>query len=175
MEDCGRKIKDMVVNKNPFPNIKCEEKKKCLLCNSDSSSKIPCNSNNVGYRLVCETCKERGLQKVYEGKSARSTRIRATEHMREFKNKKETSALFKHKQTEHEAEDMKFSMEITRKFKDPLSRQANEAVRISSRATNELLNSKNEFNHPPIARTTLERKNKFQYKKVKPAQTQLNQ
>ena len=57
---------------------------------------------------------------------------------------------------------MAFRMEITQKFKDPLSRQANEAVRISERKKNELLNSKNEFNHPPIARISVERnKRKF--------------
>ena len=52
---------------------------------------------------------------------------------------------------------MKFRMEITNKFRDPLTRQANEAVRISSRRKNEILNSKNEFNHPPITRITVER------------------
>ena len=51
------------------------------------------------------------------------------------------------KHNDHENEEMKFSMKITQRFRDPLSRQANEAVRISSRKKDELLNSKNEFNH----------------------------
>ena len=55
---------------------------------------------------------------------------------------------------------MKFRMEITNKFHDPLTRQANEAVRISSRRKDEILNSKNEFNHPPITRITVERNKK---------------
>ena len=33
----------------------------------------------------------------------------------------------------------------------PLSRQAHESVRIFKRNKEELLNSTNEFNHPPIA------------------------
>ena len=49
-------------------------------------------------------------------------------------------------------------MEITQNFKDALTRQANEAVRIYSRPDNELLNSKSEFNHPPLARIVVERK-----------------
>ena len=55
---------------------------------------------------------------------------------------------------------MRIRMEITRKFKDPLTRQANEAVRIKSRSTNagELLNSKSEFNHPPLARVVVEKR-----------------
>ena len=51
-------------------------------------------------------------------------------------------------------------MEITHKFKDALSRQANEAVRIYSRPDHELLNSKSEFNHPPLARVVVEKRKK---------------
>ena len=61
----------------------------------------------------------------------------------------------------HQHEEVKFKMEITGKFKDALSRQANEAIRISMRPNHELLNSKSEFNHPPTARVVVERKNKF--------------
>jgi hypothetical protein len=57
---------------------------------------------------------------------------------------------------------MKIKIKITGKFKDPPTRQANEAVRISQRNKNtgELLNSKSEFNHPPLRRITVE-KQKF--------------
>ena len=47
-------------------------------------------------------------------------------------------------------------MGITGRFKDALSRQANEAVRIYSRPGGELTNSKSEFNHPPLSRVVLE-------------------
>ena len=59
-------------------------------------------------------------------------------------------------------EEINYMMEITKRFRDPLTRQANEAVRISSRNKEEILNSKNEFNHPPIARITVERNKNFQ-------------
>ena len=49
-------------------------------------------------------------------------------------------------------------MEITHEFKDSLTRQANEAVRIYSRPGTESLNSKSEFNQPPVARVIVERK-----------------
>ena len=51
----------------------------------------------------------------------------------------------------------KLRFEITGKYKDALSRQANEAVRINSRPNSELLNSKSEFNHPPVARIMVEK------------------
>ena len=86
--------------------------------------------------------------------------------MRDFKKGKDDSAMYKHKQNEHNGEEIKYRMEITKSFRDPLTRQANEAVRISGMKKNEILNSKNEFNHPPIARITVERNRKFQNKNV---------
>ena len=78
--------------------------------------------------------------------------------MKDFEKKKKNSALFKHAKLEHRNEKVQFKMEITKKFKDALSRQANEAVRIFNRSSNQLLNSKAEFNHPPLARVIVEKR-----------------
>ena len=158
VEGGGVQMKTILVKKNPFPTQRCE-KKKCLLCDTNVSTEIsiPCNSHNVGYQLVCDTCRDRGVDKVYEGETSRSARVRGAEHSRDFKKGAADSALYKHKQNEHRNEEMTFSMKITKRFSDPLSRQANEAARISSRGKYDLLNSKNEFNHPPIARISVEK------------------
>ena len=97
------------------------------------------------YRLVCDTCQNKGKTRVYEGETARSVRIRGTEHVKGWEKKDPKNVLYKHEQQEHKHEEMKIKMEITQKFRDPLTRQANEAVRISSRSKNEILNSKSEF------------------------------
>ena len=170
IEGGGVKIKDFLVKKDPFPTMECEMKK-CILCSDGKKVKIPCNSNNVGYRLFCDTCQDRGVLKVYEGETARSARVRGVEHMNGFKNMRNDNALYKHKANDHKDEEMSFRMEITKKFSDPLSRQANEAVRISERKKHELLNSKNEFNHPPIARISVER-NKRKLKNTPPLPAQ---
>ena len=135
--------------------------------------KLPCNTNNTGYRLECETCLNRGKTVVYEGETSRSARTRGLEHLRDLNNKKSGSALHKHKEIEHKGETMSIKMSITNKFKDPLTRQANEAVRINNRNRNELLNSKTEFNHPPIPRITVERK-PFLKKKSQTSKDELN-
>ena len=101
----------------------------------------------MGYRWRCLTCKEKDITKVYEGETGRSARIRGIEHERVFEKKKEKSVLFKHKLTDHKDENVKFKMEITKKFKDSLTRKANEAVQIFSRPGTESINSKSEFNH----------------------------
>ena len=136
VERGGLKIKDILGTKTPFDIPKCVQKN-CPLCtnstyivSSSEDSKIPCNSNNVGYRWRCWTCKENNSIKVYEGETGRSARVRGLEHVKELEKKKKTSVLYKHVKNEHNGENVKFKMEITQKFQDALSRQANEAVRI---------------------------------------------
>ena len=51
-------------------------------------------------------------------------------------------------------------MVIKNSFKDALTRQCNEAVRINQRKPETLLNSKSEMNHPPVARITVEKMHK---------------
>ena len=160
VEKGGVKIEKMLTVKNPFKNEKCEEKW-CPLCKGDHGElKISCNVNNTGYRWVCKTCEARNVTKVYEGETSRSIRIRSMEHIRAYKNKKLSSVLHKHKTLDHIDEEVKFGLEITGMFKDALTRQANESVRIYKRQNFELLNSKSEFNHPPTARVMVEKKKK---------------
>ena len=100
-------MKNILVKKNPFPDEVCE-RKKCVLCNTDSKNfRIPCSTNGVGYRLICETCEARGLLKVYEGETARSARTRGAEHLSQFKNERGDSALHKHRVSDHEGEEIK--------------------------------------------------------------------
>ena len=99
---------------------------------------------------------------VYEGESSRSARLRGKEHLQGYKNKNESNMLYKHKVLEHpQEENIEFKMEITGLFKDALTRQANEAVRIKNCEKSEILNSKSQFNHPPITRIVVDRKNKW--------------
>ena len=124
--------------------------------------------NNIGYRWMCNTCTKQNKVKVYEGETARSGRLRGMEHISALEGKRKDSVLYKHKITEHKDEEMEVEMEITGVFKDALSRQADEAVRIKLRKNSELMNSKSEFNHPPIARIVVEKQNpKYNYKSVK--------
>ena len=166
VEKGGLKIKDILGSKNPFKKSKCSQKT-CPLCTpsdlvdiQSEEVKIVCNTNNVGYRWVCVTCKNRNKNKFYEGETGRSARIRGAEHISDFKNNREKSVLLKHKMTDHPNENVKFIMQITKKFKDALTRQSNEAVRIYSRPPHEILNSKSEFNHPPLARVVVEKRKK---------------
>ena len=74
----------------------------------------PRNSNNVGYKLECDTCLDRGQIRTYEGESSRSARIRGAEHLADLEKKRPKSVLLKHKLNEHIDEEMRIRMEITR-------------------------------------------------------------
>ena len=93
--------------------------------------------------------------------------MRSLEHVKAFEPKKSNSVLYKHKILDHSEEEVKFELEVTGIFKDALSRQANESVRIFNRDSSEILNSKSEFCHPPTARIVVEGKKK-KYKANQP-------
>ena len=159
VETGGVKIEDILTKKNPFKKEKCDEND-CPLCkNTENKIKALCNTNNVGYRWTCENCRNKNLKRVYEGESSRSARIRAKEHLRGLKNENPQNMLYKHKVLEHpEEENVNFKMEITGIFRDALTRQADEAVRIKNCKNSELLNSKSQFNNAPITRIVIDRK-----------------
>ena len=168
VEKSGENLENILCKKNPFKIENCTEKF-CPICkNQNGKLKMACNTNNVGYRWVCNTCKEIDEVRLYEGETSRSGRLRGIEHVQSFNKKRADSVLFKHKILEHNNENVDFEMKITGVFKDALTRQADEAVRIHSRKNNELLNSKSEFNHPPVARVIIEKSKKYSSKKVSP-------
>ena len=72
----GRNIETILTKKDPLEKKKSVEKL-CPLCrNNFNTVNVVCNTNNVGYRWVCNTCKDRNKTEVYEGEIASSASIR---------------------------------------------------------------------------------------------------
>ena len=111
VEKGGVKIEQMLTNKNPFENKRCSDKW-CPLCKGDYGEiKIPCNTNNAGYRWICKTCeKDKKVAKVYEGETSRSIRIRTMEHIAGYRNKISSNVLYKHKTLEHINEKVEYKL-----------------------------------------------------------------
>ena len=65
--------------------------------------------------------------------------------------------MYKHIKEKHSDEEnkVKFDMRISGRFKNPMTRQLDEAIRIQKTPTNALLNSKKEFYGPAIQRKAL--------------------
>ena len=161
----GPKLKSILVDPNPYPNKDCRMLL-CPFCKSTSVSqpkdakKIPCNTPGAGYQIDCKGCQENGLQTAYIGETGRPAVNRGIEHIKAIQSKKENHPIVKHlKQTHNNSQKrVTFEFALTGKFKTPLARQADEALRISRSAKNlNILNSKTEFNRAPIARIKVDK------------------
>ena len=118
---------------------------------------MDCKARSVMYESVCLECNPASSQEeddhredqpagrdgVYVGESSRSLHERAVEHVRDAKAFSVKSHIVKHWMKTHPSlpNPPKMEFKVTGKFKDCLTRQISEAVRIgNSRDT--LLNSK---------------------------------
>ena len=90
----------------------------------------------------------------YEGESHRMISVRASEHVRELRGRTKNNPLYKHKMKYHPKEGCNFIIKVTGNFFNALSRQADESVQIQS-SYGLVMNSKSEFNAPPIKRIDL--------------------
>ena len=75
-------------------------------------------------------------------------------------NNDKNNPLEKHRRNNHRQEKKKvrFEFNILQRFRDPLTRQAEEGLRIAHNPEDvKLLNSKKEFYHPPIARIKIDK------------------
>ena len=160
IETSGRKYIDHLRINDPF-SVNCKPEEKCLVC-EESDKPTNCKVANIGYSIICQTCKERNIEKTYEGESCRSGYLRQLEHVRDFNNRNERSPMFKHveKEHSHEKDSVKFKMKIVGRFKSAMNRQIDEGLRIQRKSPHSLLNSKAEFHGPSIKRKVLEGKHR---------------
>ena len=165
VEGPGIKLKSLVVDKNPYPVLPCH-RPLCPLCNKtpistpSSQPRYPCTTPGVGYIIDCKLCKEEGKSSRYEGETGRPAVTRCIEHVKHAINMKPFSPLLKHSELDHplSKKQVRFEFKIESKSNDPLTRQAREGVRISNPTDNaKIINSKAEFNHPPICRISIQK------------------
>ena len=159
VEKSGVKVKRFLVQADPFLKTNCDSVK-CPFCQAqpqletNRKMKTHCKTPNVGYRIECKSCGA-----TYEGETARLVKSRAIEHVNDLEKKKTSSPLIKHMHTHHPQEGgtTKFELSVTGKFRDALTRQADESVRIrnSAKASEKFMNAKSEFNAAPIRRLAL--------------------
>ena len=164
MEQGGVKVKNLLVKANPFPTTDCFDalcpmcKKTCVSEPGDKPTyRTPCSTEGVGYRIVCMNCKEQGKLSTYEGETGRPAKVRFIEHIKNLKKKSDLSPLHKHQTNHHPNDPSKWQFSITSVFKDPLTRQVDEAVRISKLQPSSILNSKSEINHAPLNRISIKK------------------
>ena len=94
---------------------------------------------------------------IYVGESSRSLYERTKEHMSDRDGWKEESHQVKHWITEHPElqEPPRFRFRLVRGFKNPMSRQLSEAVRIELHGGS-ILNSRSEYNRCRVPRLRID-------------------
>ena len=95
----------MLIRKDPFKKQKCNAEL-CPICHEtafsvvNENAKIPCGTQNVGYRWTCTKCNS-----TYEGETARKNNVRALEHLKDLQKCKKNSRLLKHLEVYHQQKD----------------------------------------------------------------------
>ena len=106
----------------------------------------------MGYVVTCLDCQEGGKEARYEGESSRAFRIRVAEHLRDVRLKNENSGIYRHARDQHAGECPNLRFQVRKCFRDPLTRQVNEGVRISLADDDNLMNTKQEWVPPVVNR-----------------------
>ena len=153
-EQGGTQIKSILQRTNPNRTKGCAAND-CLVCKHGRGKGGECRRNNIGYILFCDEC---GADEVcYVGETGQNAYTRGLKHMANYRGKQSDSPLWKHAQMSHQGSvDVSYSMKVEASFRDPLTRQVNEAVRIANCKSATQLNSKAEWHGPATVRLVAE-------------------
>ena len=153
-EQGGVQVKTRLQKSNPNKTRGCDSTD-CLACKHGRGNGGECRRNNVGYVLICDECG--GDEVSYVGETGQNVYTRGLRHVTNYKGRHPDSPLWKHDQMVHGGNGaVSFSMKVVKSFRDPLTRQINEAVRISNCSSTTQLNSKTEWHGPATVRLVAE-------------------
>ena len=149
-EHCGREDCHPCRRDEKRPNCKQRSilyELKCLLCNPVCDKPSNPRGDNP----------PQSRQGIYYGESSRSLHERTLEHIKDAKNFDEGSHIVKHWMITHPTamERPTFQFSIVSSYRDCLSRQVGEAMRILY-TRDQILNSKNEYLSNNITRITVD-------------------
>ena len=143
----GQTLKEQICKSNPWSGKSCGHIQ-CFACKEEKGGE--CRRKNVGYKITCSEC-----ACEYHGETSRTMFCRGKEHLRGLTQRKKESVLWEHCESVHEGREVGFRMQATGYYRDPLSRQINEAVRIYN--ANNVMNRRNEWRRTAVSRATYER------------------
>ena len=139
----------------------------CHPCEGNPGKKSNCKQSSILYESKCKVCnpdlkgssQKEELQSrvgIYYGETSRSLYERSKEHVRDAESFSEGSHIIKHWMKHHQDEEKpEFIFSVLKTFRDCLSRQVSEAIKIHY-SRDKLLNSKNEYNANCLTRVVVE-------------------
>jgi hypothetical protein len=126
----------------------------CMLCTTgDKKHRGKCNLNSILYQQTCLTCKNNGVKAIYIGESGRNAYTRGGDHLTALeKMDAANNALAKHCVIHHGGMKQPFKMDLLGIYKGCLQRQVAEGVEIRKSDADIIMNSKSQWEQPPIVR-----------------------
>ena len=160
VEQGGVPLHAILVKPLPRSDDTCT-KRDCQPCQGEQTRHLSCHKGTlggVGYELQCNICKEEDKVAVYHGESSRTFYTRTKEHMAGYTSKRKENPILKHQTNFHPGQEPNYIMKALKFYKDPLTRQINEGVRINNTRSTPgyLMNSKSEFRQGEVARVTID-------------------
>ena len=140
----GISLKCKLFSSNPCAKEGCS-RTDCLPCKSGEGEGGICHCENVDYGMVCKTCLQQGVSKVYLGESSRTLFQRSKEHWSAYLGKTEASDLHKHETEHHQQMPAERKIKVNNYHTKPLRQQIEESVLINNARGGQLLNSKSEM------------------------------
>ena len=151
VEKVGVSLSRLLRTTDPFKNRTCS-RDDCPVCTTGGKGK--CNTMSVTYKTECNTCGDE-----YNGQTARTAYVRASEHLSGLENKNEKSELWQHCREKYEEIIQTFRTSVTASFKDDaLLRQVTEAVKIRRVPEEKSMNSKEEYNVARLSQNVITRR-----------------
>ena len=156
VEKPGQPIMAGISSNNPFKQPECR-RPNCPLVASEEDCLGRCAEEGITYKARCTLCEEEQkeepevIHSQYVGESSRTLLVRSSQHYRDYKycirrklqglerleqDDSKSSFMFDHMDDKHPDSNMDpdkdFKFTIIDTFRDPLSRQVSEAVRIKA-------------------------------------------
>jgi hypothetical protein len=156
IETGGRSLRSILCKSSPQEEIDCGNNE-CPVCCSETNKKLVCRKTTkggTGYEIQCIDCLNNNKISLYHGETSRTLHTRAKEH---FRRSNENSVIAKHSTIHHPNQNPRFNIQPTGHFRDSLTRQINEGVRINNSRSDDgyLMNSKSEFHQGVVARVDI--------------------
>ena len=152
----------MLINNNPLASGKCDRSKfrknrdepmiPCRMCHDGS---INCDKHNINYTFKCMVP---GCKGIYIGETSKSGFTRGNQLQLKYVQddsvdpESSTSWMKEHQLKHHNNLPENFKMEVVQVFKDAMSRQISEAVRIEHAIRDgfDVSNEKSEWHSPSL-------------------------
>ena len=164
LEQGGLPLRSLLCKSAPKEQDTCNNDN-CNVCCSEGSKRLICRKvtrGGIGYEAQCKECEKDGKISLYHGETSRTLYTRTTEHLRNERDQDSTTegrALLKHMAVFHPGEEPSFDIRAVGFFKEPLTRQINEGVRINNTKAHAgyLMNSKSEHRQGEVPRVIMTR------------------